>query len=82
MDRYAALFSRLSDQQQGAFVPFVTLGNPTPELSLQIIDALVDGGADALELGIPFSDSSRRRPNYSDGNTARFCWRYYHSKML
>ncbi|WP_286876799.1 MULTISPECIES: tryptophan synthase subunit alpha [Pantoea] len=56
MERYNQLFSRLSARQEGAFVPFVTLGDPSPELSLQIIDTLVEGGADALELGIPFSD--------------------------
>ncbi|MCF5862032.1 tryptophan synthase subunit alpha [Aeromonas veronii] len=56
MNRYAQLFSRLDDANQGAFVPFVMLGDPTPELSLSIVDALVEGGADALELGIPFSD--------------------------
>ncbi|MGL5994184.1 MAG: tryptophan synthase subunit alpha, partial [Aeromonas sobria] len=56
MNRYAQLFSRLDAVNQGAFVPFVMLGDPTPELSLAIVDALVAGGADALELGIPFSD--------------------------
>ncbi|KGT88941.1 tryptophan synthase subunit alpha [Erwinia typographi] len=56
MERYDQLFKRLDAAKEGAFVPFVTLGDPTPELSLQIIDALVEGGADALELGIPFSD--------------------------
>lgn len=56
MERYNQLFQRLSAKQQGAFVPFVTLGDPSPALSLKIIDALVAGGADALELGIPFSD--------------------------
>ena len=56
MNRYAQLFSRLDAVNQGAFVPFVMLGDPTPELSLAIVDALVEGGADALELGIPFSD--------------------------
>ena len=56
MNRYAQLFSRLDKANQGAFVPFVMLGDPTPELSLAIVDALVEGGADALELGIPFSD--------------------------
>ncbi|MBP9679488.1 MAG: tryptophan synthase subunit alpha, partial [Aeromonas sp.] len=56
MNRYAQLFSRLDVANQGAFVPFVMLGDPTPELSLAIVDALVEGGADALELGIPFSD--------------------------
>ena len=56
MERYEICFKRLAERQEGAFVPFVTLGDPTPELSLQIVDALVAGGADALELGIPFSD--------------------------
>ena len=37
-------------------MPFVTLGDPSPELSLAIIDTLAQHGADALELGFPFSD--------------------------
>lgn len=56
MSRYHRLFDRLAAAKEGAFVPFVTLGDPTPADSLQIIDALIAGGADALELGIPFSD--------------------------
>ncbi len=54
--RYQATFSRLQAEGRGAFVPFVTLGDPSPELSLKIIDTLVQHGADALELGFPFSD--------------------------
>ncbi|MCL2915573.1 tryptophan synthase subunit alpha [Shewanella corallii] len=56
MTRYQTTFARLHEQQRGAFVPFVTLGDPSPELSLAIIDTLVQNGADALELGFPFSD--------------------------
>ncbi|EPC5193785.1 tryptophan synthase subunit alpha [Edwardsiella piscicida] len=56
MTRYQTLFTHLQRRREGALVPFVTLGDPTPALSLQIIDALVESGADALELGIPFSD--------------------------
>ncbi|QZN97654.1 tryptophan synthase subunit alpha [Symbiopectobacterium purcellii] len=56
MERYQQRFAQLAEKQEGAFVPFVTLGDPTPALSLQIIDTLIDAGADALELGIPFSD--------------------------
>ena len=56
MDRYQQLFTDLANSNQGAFVPFVILGDPTPELSLNIIDTLITAGADALELGIPFSD--------------------------
>ncbi|WP_025820199.1 tryptophan synthase subunit alpha [Shewanella marina] len=55
-NRYSALFDQLSQRNQGAFVPFVTLGDPGIEQSLQIIDTLVENGADALELGFPFSD--------------------------
>ncbi|MFC6440389.1 tryptophan synthase subunit alpha [Bowmanella sp. JS7-9] len=55
-DRYQAMFSRLAEEQRGAFVPFVMLGDPDKATSIEIISALVDGGADALELGFPFSD--------------------------
>lgn len=55
-NRYQAAFAALKQQNRGAFVPFVTLGDPNPGLSLQIIDTLVANGADALELGFPFSD--------------------------
>lgn len=56
MKRYQSLFVQLTQRNEGAFIPFVTLGDPNPELSLQIIDTLIAAGADALELGIPFSD--------------------------
>jgi tryptophan synthase alpha chain len=55
-NRYQATFAALKKQHKGAFVPFVTIGDPSPELSLKIIQTLVDNGADALELGFPFSD--------------------------
>lgn len=54
--RYQSMFTRLQQADEGAFVPFVVLGDPTPQISMQLIDAVVAGGADALELGIPFSD--------------------------
>ena len=56
MSRYFRMFSRLRAAGEGAFVPFVMLGDPTPELSEEVVEALIDGGADALELGAPFSD--------------------------
>nr|CBX70041.1 tryptophan synthase alpha chain [Yersinia enterocolitica W22703] len=56
MERYQQLFKQLAAKKEGAFVPFVQLGDPTPALSLEIIDTLITAGADALELGIPFSD--------------------------
>jgi tryptophan synthase alpha chain len=56
--RYQQAFAQLSEKNQGAFIPFVTIGDPNLEQSFEIIKALIDAGADALELGIPFSDPS------------------------
>ncbi|OBX05585.1 tryptophan synthase subunit alpha [Gallibacterium genomosp. 3] len=56
MSRFNQLFAKLQQQNQGAFVPFVTLCDPTLDRSFEIICTLVDNGADALELGFPFSD--------------------------
>lgn len=39
-----------------ALIPFFVLGDPTPEISIQLIKSAIDAGADILELGIPFSD--------------------------
>ncbi|KAF6663125.1 tryptophan synthase subunit alpha [Enterobacteriaceae bacterium EKM102V] len=72
MERYNQLFSRLSASNEGAFVPFVTLGDPSPELSLRVIDALVEGGADALELGIPFSDPLADGPTIQNATLRAF----------
>jgi tryptophan synthase alpha chain len=55
-DRYANLFERLDASNEGAFVPFVMVGDPDIETSVSIIKALIEGGADALELGFPYSD--------------------------
>jgi tryptophan synthase alpha chain len=54
--RYASTFGRLHADGEGAFIPFVTLGDPDSRRSLAIVRALVHAGADALELGLPFSD--------------------------
>ena len=56
MSRYEKMFEGLTAKKEGAFVPFTVIGYPTVKASTAIIQALVDGGADALELGIPFSD--------------------------
>ncbi len=56
MSRYEKLFSTLAARGEGAFVPFIMLSDPDPETALTIVRAAVAGGADALELGVPFSD--------------------------
>jgi len=56
MTRYEAMFERLRARDEGALGAFVMLGDPDPATSAAILDALVEGGADMLEVGIPFSD--------------------------
>ncbi|XDF78600.1 tryptophan synthase subunit alpha [Aliivibrio fischeri] len=68
MDRYQALFAQLEKKNQGAFVPFVTIGDPNPELSYNIMETLIEAGADALELGIPFSDPLADGPTIQGAN--------------
>ncbi len=54
--RFDQLFAKLKERNEGAFVPFATLCDPTPEISFEILKTMIESGADALELGIPFSD--------------------------
>ncbi|WP_343192790.1 tryptophan synthase subunit alpha [Buchnera aphidicola (Taiwanaphis decaspermi)] len=54
MSRYKQMFKKLN--KEICLVPFVTLGDPSIKLSLKIIDTLIDNGANAIEVGIPFSD--------------------------
>jgi len=72
MERYDNLFAELKKRKEGAFVPFVTLGDPNPEQSLKIIDTLIEAGADALELGIPFSDPLADGPTIQDATLRAF----------
>jgi len=54
--RYRSLFARLASRHEGAFVPFLVLGDPDPPTSLELVRTIARAGADALELGLPFSD--------------------------
>jgi tryptophan synthase alpha chain len=56
MSRYASMFERLAGRGEGAFGAFAMLGDPNLATSTAILDALVEGGADMIEVGIPFSD--------------------------
>lgn len=53
MNRFNRLFA---DASRRAFIPFFTLGDPNPESSFELICTAVEAGADAVELGFPFSD--------------------------
>jgi tryptophan synthase alpha chain len=54
MSRYAAMFERL--RGECAFGTFLMLGDPGLKASARLLDAVVEGGADMVEVGIPFSD--------------------------
>jgi len=56
MSRIKASFEALKIQGRKALIPFITAGDPDPELTLPLMRALVAGGADIIELGVPFSD--------------------------
>ena len=56
MSRYASMFERLSASGEGAFGAFLMLGDPDLETSAKLLDSAVEGGADMVEVGIPFSD--------------------------
>jgi tryptophan synthase alpha chain len=56
MSRIAATFESLKKQGRKALIPFITAGDPEPALAVPLMHALVKGGADVIELGVPFSD--------------------------
>lgn len=56
MSRYERMFERLQASGEGAFGAFLMLGDPDLESSSALLDAVVAGGADMVEVGLPFSD--------------------------
>ena len=56
MSRYAAMFDRLASAKEAAFGGFLMLGHPDRERCAALLESLVEGGADMVEVGIPFSD--------------------------
>lgn len=54
--RYDQMFAKTDAENRGAFIPFVVVGDPDVKTSLAVLETLIEAGADALELGIPFSD--------------------------
>src|SRR3954453_16690948 len=56
MTRIGRLFEGLQRDGRKALIAYLTAGDPTPERTPALIHALVRGGADLIELGVPFSD--------------------------
>lgn len=49
-------FAQLKSENRKAFIPYVTAGDPSLDVTLELVLALEDAGADIIELGVPFSD--------------------------
>ena len=56
MTRIAALFERLKQEDRKALITYITAGDPSPDRTVGFAAALERGGADLIELGVPFSD--------------------------
>lgn len=56
MSKIKSVFDSLDKKQSKALIPFITAGDPDPEMTIEILHTLVDAGADMIELGIPFTD--------------------------
>lgn len=67
-DRLGGTFGRLRNEGRAGLVAFVCGGDPAPDLTPAILDALVAGGADIIELGVPFTDPMADGPAIQAGN--------------
>ena len=56
MSRIQGCFEALAKAKRKALIPYITAGDPHPSLTVPLMQALVEAGADILELGVPFSD--------------------------
>jgi tryptophan synthase alpha chain len=56
MSRIGTRFQQLRTQGRKALIPYVTAGDPRPEVTVPLLHALVKAGADIVEIGVPFSD--------------------------
>lgn len=59
-------FEELEEKSEGAFMPHIYYGDPSEEFSLELVETLVESGADLLEFGIPFSDPTADGPTFQD----------------
>ena len=56
MSRIKTVFDALKARGAKALVPYITAGDPHPKHTVALMHALVKGGADVIEVGVPFSD--------------------------
>ncbi len=70
MSRLAASFARLAAARRKALIPYVTAGHPGREITVPLMHAMVAAGADAIELGVPFSAPMADGPVIQRANEA------------
>lgn len=81
MSRVSAAFERVRAEGRAALMPYLTIGYPEKESAQVLVPALVEGGADLIELGIPFSDpladgatiQASTQQALANGVTLRYC---------
>src|SRR5438309_7277408 len=56
MTRIGHLFATLKQENRKGLIAYLTAGDPSPDQTPELVHALVRGGADLIELGVPFSD--------------------------
>jgi tryptophan synthase alpha chain len=56
MSRIQAVLAKLKAEDRTALIPYIACGDPYADATADIMQALADGGADIIELGVPFSD--------------------------
>ena len=62
MSRLAPLFEKLKQEGRRAVIPYLVAGDPNEALTVPLMHALVDAGADIIEVGVPFSDPMSEGP--------------------
>lgn len=68
MTRLSHTFAACAEQGRAALICFVTGGDPSPAGTAAVLDALVEGGADVIELGMPFTDPMADGPAIQRAN--------------
>ncbi len=65
--RISEKFSELKKKKEGALIAYICAGDPTPSATKEYVTALVRGGADIIEIGLPFSDPTADGPTIQAG---------------